>query len=405
MRAFSKPRLLVVTTSYPLDRKSASAFHVKAYLQGLAGDFKITIITPDTDRAGGEGFSGPEPGRVVRFRYAPRKWQVLANRPGGVPAADSSRQPMLLLAPLLWGAMLLTLVRHARKADLIHANWSLNGLVAGLAGLLFGLPVVTTLRGSDVRWAARSSLGKLILVACARYNRCLVTVSPWLKKQVADLIGCRKASLLTWIENGVDPDLLSVPAMDAGEMGNGLRFLVIANLVASKKADLAIKAFAGLAGCGKSVLEIIGEGPELEKLKALARDLGVAKRVVFHGGLHHGLVKTRLKACHVLVHPSLAEGRSNVVLEAMACAKAVVASRIAGIQEMVKDGINGLLFAPGSVLQLRSRLRQLANDPGLCARLGQAARAEVLRRNLGWQHTASRYSRLLLACVRDRRRA
>jgi len=79
------PRLLVVTTSYPLDSQSASAYHIKGYLEGLAGRFRITIITPDSDRDFWPDFTGDAAGRIVRLRYAPRKWQVLANRPGGCP--------------------------------------------------------------------------------------------------------------------------------------------------------------------------------------------------------------------------------------------------------------------------------------------------------------------------------
>lgn len=392
----------MVTTSYPLDGQSASAHHIKGYLEGLAGRFRITIITPDSDGGPWPGFTGNEPGRVVRFRYAPRKWQVLANRPGGVPGAVSGRPPVLLLAPLLWSAMLLTLIRHARKADVIHANWSLNGLVAGLAGSMFGRPVVTTLRGSDVRWAARSGLGKLVLVACARCNRCLVAVSPLLKRKVEDLAGRRKKGGLICIENGVDSDLFSARPLEAGRMEKELRFLVIANLVASKRVDLALTAFAGLRNRKRMILEVIGAGPEFAKLKALAGDLEVADRVIFHGGLDHDQVKARLKDCHVLVHPSLAEGRSNVVLEAMACGRVVVASRIAGIRDVVKDGANGLLFSPGSVSGLLRHLRHLAEDPGFCTRLGRAARAEVLRRNLAWEKTARKYSGLFFSCIRGK---
>ncbi len=403
MSASPKPRLLVVSTSYPLDRQSASARHIKAYLQGLAKNFEITIVTADTERQAYGDFSGPDPGLVVRFRYAPRRWQVLANKPGGVPAATSSRPLLLFMAPLLWGAMSFKLSRYALKADIIHANWSLNGLVAGIVGSLMGVPVVTTLRGSDVRWAARSRLGKLVLAACSASSCRLVAVSPLLARQVRNLLGRQRTRHLSCIENGADQDLFHLPFAEAGELEKELRFLVIANLVASKRVDLAVRAFARLRSHKRLSMEIIGAGPESGKLQALAKALGVASKVFFHGGLPHSEVKVRLAACHVLVHPSLAEGRSNVVLEAMAAGRAVIASRICGISDLVEDGVNGMLFASASESELAERLQLLVDDPTLCVRLGQAARMEVLKRNLTWQETARKYAGLFLSIAGSRR--
>src|SRR5690606_161546 len=93
----------------------------------------------------------------------------------------------------------------------------------------------------------------------------------------------------------------------------------------------------------------------------------------------------------VLVLPSHAEGRPNAVVEAMAAARAVVASDLPGIAELITHGRDGLLVPPGDVPALRAALHGLAAEPARCTELGLAARARILALELDWQQCARRY--------------
>jgi len=83
------------------------------------------------------------------------------------------------------------------------------------------------------------------------------------------------------------------------------------------------------------------------------------------------------QACDVYVHPSHADGMPNVVLEAMACGMAVIATRVAAVPTMIEDGRTGMLVDIGNVEQLRAAIKTLAADPAARARLGAAASEHV----------------------------
>jgi glycosyltransferase involved in cell wall biosynthesis len=120
---------------------------------------------------------------------------------------------------------------------------------------------------------------------------------------------------------------------------------------------------------------LAGEGPERESLEALAAQLGFADRVRFLGRRED--VPQLLAAADVFVLPSLYEGSSLAVLEAMAAGIPIVSSAIGGTDELIEDGRSGLLVAPGDAAGLAAALRQVLGDPELRQGLATAARERV----------------------------
>jgi glycosyltransferase involved in cell wall biosynthesis len=122
-------------------------------------------------------------------------------------------------------------------------------------------------------------------------------------------------------------------------------------------------------------LWIAGEGPQRASLESLASNLGLRDRVQLLGhrddviDLYHGM--------DAFVVSSAREGLPNVLLEAMALELPVVATRVAGVPDLIRDGENGLLVDPGSTEALADALRRLAENSGLRRRLGEAARRTV----------------------------
>lgn len=126
---------------------------------------------------------------------------------------------------------------------------------------------------------------------------------------------------------------------------------------------------------------LVGEGPEEPRLRALARDLGLGERVVFRPTVDHRALPDLFNAADVAVVPVYANvGVSNVLQEAMACGRPVVASSIPGVVEFLEPGRSGLRFAPGDVAGLAEHLRALLGDPGLRESLGSEARRLVVER-------------------------
>lgn len=127
-----------------------------------------------------------------------------------------------------------------------------------------------------------------------------------------------------------------------------------------------------------AVFALAGEGPEQGRLEALAAELGVADRVRFLGRRED--VARLLAVCDVFALPSLYEGSSLAVMEAMAARRAIVSSNIGGTDELIEDGRSGLLVPAGDAAALAAALRRLLDDPGLRESLAAAARERVERK-------------------------
>ncbi len=153
-------------------------------------------------------------------------------------------------------------------------------------------------------------------------------------------------------------------------------FLYIGRLSHEKGLDILIRAVARL-DAGR--LLIVGSGPEEEALRQLARKLG-AGRVEFAGYKSGDDLKMILAEARFVVLPSRwYENLPFAVMEAFAASKAVVASRIGGIPEMVDDGVNGLLFPMGDEDALVDRLARLLRDPGARLEMGHRGREKAGR--------------------------
>lgn len=156
-------------------------------------------------------------------------------------------------------------------------------------------------------------------------------------------------------------------------LGRGLPVvLTCARLDEQKGHDVLLRAAAELP---QVAFALAGEGPERERLEALASELGVDDRVLFLG--YRTDIPQLLAACDVFALPSLYEGSSLAVLEAMAASRAVVSSAIGGTDELIADGDDGILVAPGEVKPLAAALRKLLADEKLRIAFGERARARV----------------------------
>jgi glycosyltransferase involved in cell wall biosynthesis len=123
-------------------------------------------------------------------------------------------------------------------------------------------------------------------------------------------------------------------------------------------------------------LIVFGNGPLNDKLRSRAVRLGCSENVIFAGLVPD--FGSLVVETDIFVLPSLSEGLPNVLLEAMAASRPVVATRVGGIKDVLVDGVNGLLVPPADSKSLASAVLRLASDAELRGRLGQAARATVL---------------------------
>jgi len=153
-------------------------------------------------------------------------------------------------------------------------------------------------------------------------------------------------------------------------------FLFIGRIVSNKGCDVAIRAMAQLPTDCR--LAVLGDGPAKESLESLGRELGLADRIEFAGWQPSTAVADRLSRCTALVVPSVwPEPFGLVALEAFARARPVIASRIGGLQDIVRDGISGRLVDVDSPAALAQAMRSLLESPRTAAEMGLAGKADL----------------------------
>jgi len=378
--------VVLLTTSWPVPGHPASGVFVWRLARHLAAHLPLTVVTPaGQDRAPDTNTPGL---RVRAVRYAPRRWRVLAQTPGGIPAALRAHPLRAMLVPGLVVALACSAWRACRPGTVLHANWAISGVIAGLVGRLRRRPVLTTLRGSDVARAAHRVTDRWLLRLAARLSARLCAVSPGLAAEASALLPGTRTRIEV-VPNGVDDSLFDLSA-DRAAGDAGLSLVSVGSLVESKALGVVLKA---LAACTGTRLTVVGEGPARAGLEARVRALGLDARVHFTGVLEPVQVVSELARAQVFVTASRREGRSNALLEAMAAALPAVAADIAATRDLVEDGVSGLLFPVDDVAALSACLERL-RDQAERARLGAGARARIRALGLTWANAAQHYARL-----------
>ncbi len=195
-------------------------------------------------------------------------------------------------------------------------------------------------------------------------------------------------------ENAIDSTRFNLVAAQDGTLP--LRGCFIGRLVPYKGPDMLIEAAAPLLRDGRLHLDIIGDGPLMPDLVALAAREGVAGAVTFHGWLAHSAVQSVAAQAHLLTFPSIREFGGGVVLEAMALGVVPVIVDYAGPGELVSDDI-GYKIPIGSrseiIGHLRNTLESIAENPTGLAAMAERARATV-NRQFTWEAKARQVLRV-----------
>jgi glycosyltransferase involved in cell wall biosynthesis len=190
------------------------------------------------------------------------------------------------------------------------------------------------------------------------------------------------------VYNGIDLKRFSMPRCDPARPGIASchfpQIVSVGRLVAFKGFEDLIDACAELQRRAVDfICEIIGDGPLREVLQAKIEQLDLSSRVRLLGSLSQNAVLEKLQAADVFALASTTDTQGatdifpTVILEAMASARPVVSTRLAGIPELVLDGNTGILVSPGDTTALARALAPLLLDPGLRVRYGRAGRARI----------------------------
>jgi glycosyltransferase involved in cell wall biosynthesis len=336
-----------------------------------------------------------------------KRWSS-AGKLASVPRAEviegiAVRHPRTLFVPRLahvtWGPMYAASIapalhRYRGKIDVVLGSWAYpDGFAAVIAGKLLGVPSVVKLHGSDINQNAQLPGPRALLAWALPQAAKVVAVSRALGDEVVAL-GVPRAKVAV-VMNGVDAELFhprdraeARRSLDIGLRPDGPLCVYVGNLKEEKGSRELAKAWPGvLRARPDATLAVVGGGPLRGEVEAALADCG--ERARFAGPRPLAEVPQWMAAADVLVLPSHMEGTPNVVLEALASGRRVVASAVGGIPDLITRAELGALVPPRDPDALAAALVAAlgaAYDPAVVAELGARG---------GWAASAASLHRVL----------
>ncbi|WP_129628106.1 glycosyltransferase [Candidatus Oscillochloris fontis] len=402
-------RIVMLASSYPKYPGETTAPFIEEIAAGaVARGHQVTLLAPwhpDLRRA------PQERGVDLRFfRYAPHPALNIWGYAQSLLSDTHIKRRALLAAPFALGASALALLRTlnaARRAgspfDLVQAHWVLpNGPPAALVARMHHLPLVISLHGSDIYLAERGRIAGIVARAAFAQATAVTACSGDLGQRGIRLgAAASKSSIIPYGVNirefRPDPQAQAAVRAELG-LGEGVPLVIgLGRLVAKKGFGVLLDAWPQvLRSYPQALLCIVGYGDLRAQLEAQAQRLGIAAQVRFTGQLDRQRTARYLAAADVFALPIVREGVDglpNVLLEAMGAARPVVASRVAGVPDVIADGVHGLIVPERDPAALAQAIMRLIADRPFAEGLGRAARRRI-EEELTWEKTCERFEQV-----------
>ena len=268
---------------------------------------------------------------------------------------------------------------------IVHTHNSKAGFIGRLAAKIAGVPVIIhTVHGFSFHPYERFWRRKLFIflerLAAQCCNR-MIAVSPFLidwalKEKIAPrhkLIDIRGGIELEKFFASVN---IAEKKKQLGITEDELVVAEVAKLWKGKGQEILLEAVPNvLREIPKLKVLLVGEGSQEQRLKSLARRLGIEDKIIFTG--FRWDIPELTAVADIACLPSFWEGMGRSVLEAMVCAKPVVASRVGGIVDLVEDSVTGFLVSPGDTQALAQAIIRLLKDKELRVRMGEAGKRKI----------------------------
>ncbi len=408
-------RILTVTTSFPKFEGDTTAPFIESITRELASrGHQLTVVLPARSDL------RPAPIEGVRFRpyrYAPSAALEVFGYAEALRADVALRGAAYAMLPLAVLSGLRSLGKELRgqQYDVVHAHWVVpSGAMAALAletPWASGPPLVVSLHGSDVFLSEKNGAARLGARKAFRTAAKVTACSRDLSERSLRL-GARSAPEV--IPYGVASDVFRPDPAGAGDLRGELSisrnaFVLFAagRLVHKKGFEYLLEAAGELSRRGRTVeLVIVGKGDLEEELRDRAKGAGVSLRLV--GNIARGALPRYFAMADAVVVPSVkdaagnVDGLPNVLLEAMASAKAIVATDVAGIPEALRAGKEGLLVPEKDAASIAGAVEELMRSEELRTRLGRAARKRV-EEDLSWKNAGEKFESVLRSVAEARR--
>lgn len=403
MKPGKKPTLLVLASTYPRWKDDPEPGFVHELAKRLVGCFRVIVLCPHAaDALLREVLDDVE---IVRYRYAPARWETLVNNGGIINNLRASRWKYALVPGFVlaqaWQAWRLT---SKEGVGIIHAHWLVpQGMIAALLQSLPGrkAPFLVTSHGADLHALNSRFMDRLKGFVIGRASAITIVSKAMHVKLQA--LGANRAQISV-MPMGVE--MRRNFTVDASVQRSEREILFVGRLVEKKGLHYLLEAMpAVLRQVPDAFLSVVGFGPEEATLKAQVRALGVELSVHFLGALPHAELPAFYRRAAVFVAPFVRaqsgdeEGLGLVLVEAISCGCPIVAGDVPALVEVLGDDFGDMVIDPRDGQALAQKIVGLLAEP-----IATRGRAAQLRQTIGmrfdWDRVAKKYASLLRQVMR-----
>jgi glycosyltransferase involved in cell wall biosynthesis len=407
----------MVTSSYPKYEGDVTAPFVESIAASVAADGnEVHVLAPYHPDVRREPV---EKGVHLHFfKYSPFRHLNIWGYAESLEADVRVKSAIFPLTPVVFVSSLWALWRLTSevKFDVVHAHWVIpNGPIGAVIARLRMLPLVISLHGSDIFIAEQSRLVARVARWCFKAASAITAPSEDLRQRAIKLGA--PASRCHLVPYGVDPSTFTrienagpVLRKELGLPRDSLIVFAVGRMVYKKGFEYLIRAVPAILREHPEARIVLAGGGDLEpRLESLVHQLGVENSVIMPGWVTRDKMPLYFSGCDLFVLPSVVDQQGNVdglpntLLEAMASARPVVATEVAGVPLAVKDGENGLLVPEKQPGELASAINLLLRAPELRVQYGEASRRRV-ESELNWETTARTFIGLYNSAVGRRKR-
>ncbi len=368
-----KLKICVIGSTYPRHHEDHEVPWLRKSINLIAErGHDVTVAVPSFQGLKSHTIDGV---RVLRFRYAPKKFENLTHDQGAPNKLHNPLYNLLAVPYIVMGIIRIAMWSARERFDVIHVHWPFpHGLFAVIPAL-FGTKVVATCHGAEL--------------ALGRNKKWIRNVLSWVLRK-ANVLGCNSSHTAAEVKAvcGRNPTVVPYGATTSVEPsthrekspGEPATILFSGRLIQRKGLPYLIRAIPELLKHRPIKLLITGNGDRRQELETLTRELGLQSAVSFLGFVSTETLGELYSTCDLYVHPAIfddkgdTEGLGVVLIEALMNERPVVASAVGGIVDVIEHEETGLLVPEKDEAALAAAILRLLDDPALARRLGKAGR-------------------------------